>query len=322
MNIIILLLLGSASTQGQELRRWPAAPQKARIEYVSQILQIEDIIDKPSLFNRILAYFSTQEPPKILRPMGLDATVDYLAIADPTAGGVHLFNLAKAQYIFLTSGETLPERAALDVALAPEYIFVSYPENQSIIAYDYQGNLVAQHRFEGGIERPTGLAYKHPYLYAVDTKSHQAYRLNSTFKIVTRYGNHGSLESMLNYPTFICVTANDTVYISDTMNFRVQKYTQTGTWVNSIGEHGTVSGQFNRLKGLAVDQKNRIYAVDNSFDNIQIFNQQGRLLMYFGESGHAPGSMMMPTDIAISGDLIYVSDTLNKRIQIFRMLYD
>jgi hypothetical protein len=32
--------------------------------------------------------------------------------------------------------------------------------------------------------------------------------------------------------------------------------------------------------------------------------------------------MMMPTDIAIDGDLIYVSDTMNNRIQVFRKLYE
>ncbi len=302
--------------------QWPAPPQPARIQYVSQILAIEDITGTPTLFERIIAYFSTQEAPQIIKPMGIDANSTHLAIADPSAGGVHLFDLVKAKYIFLTHGTSVQEKANLDVALSPNYIFVSYPEIQSIAAYNYSGELVTLHRFKGNSSRPTGLSYKAPYLYAVDTKAHQAYRLSTEFQIITRYGNHGSKTSMLNFPTFIDISETDTVYISDTMNFRVQKYSMTGEWISSIGEHGTVAGQFNRVKGLAVDKGNRVYTIDNSFDNVQIFNPQGQLLMHFGGPGHLAGAMMMPTDIAIVNDLIYISDTLNKRIQIFRMLYD
>jgi len=59
--------------------------------------------------------------------------------------------------------------------------------------------------------------------------------------------------------------------------------------------------------------------VDALFDNVQIFDDQSRLLLNWGDAGSAPGQFWLPNGIAIGmDDRIYVADSYNHRIQVFR----
>ncbi|MGA8241461.1 MAG: 6-bladed beta-propeller, partial [Desulfobacterales bacterium] len=84
---------------------------------------------------------------------------------------------------------------------------------------------------------------------------------------------------------------------------------------------GDAPGTFARPKGVAADSDGNIYVVDALFDNIQVFDKRGHLLMAFGEHGRGYGDLWLPTGIYIdNNDLIYVSDSSNRRVQIFRYL--
>jgi DNA-binding beta-propeller fold protein YncE len=60
---------------------------------------------------------------------------------------------------------------------------------------------------------------------------------------------------------------------------------------------------------------------DSLTDNVQIFDNKGRLLLVLGGPGSGPGQFSVPAGICVdqSGKL-YVSDSLNRRVQIFRLL--
>jgi len=84
---------------------------------------------------------------------------------------------------------------------------------------------------------------------------------------------------------------------------------------------GHEPGTFSRPKGVAADSDGNIYVVDALFDNIQIFDESGRLLMAFGEHGNGYGALWLPTGIYIDkNDIIYVSDSSNSRVQVFKYL--
>ena len=59
--------------------------------------------------------------------------------------------------------------------------------------------------------------------------------------------------------------------------------------------------------------------VDSLYDNVQIFDRRGRLLLGFGQRGTGKGQFLMPSGIAMGpGGRIYVSDTYNRRVLVFR----
>jgi hypothetical protein len=57
------------------------------------------------------------------------------------------------------------------------------------------------------------------------------------------------------------------------------------------------------------------------FHAFQIFDAAGELLFMLGSQGHDAGEFWLPTDIFIAADdSIYVSDSHNQRVQIFRYI--
>ncbi|MEO5656528.1 MAG: hypothetical protein ABIO65_01425, partial [Nitrospiria bacterium] len=57
------------------------------------------------------------------------------------------------------------------------------------------------------------------------------------------------------------------------------------------------------------------------YDTVQIFNQAGELLMNFGSAGTTEGAFWLPTGVAVDRrDRIYVADTYNARVQVFRLI--
>jgi DNA-binding beta-propeller fold protein YncE len=104
------------------------------------------------------------------------------------------------------------------------------------------------------------------------------------------------------------------------MNFRMQILTAQGRSISAFGHLGDGSGDFNRPKGVAVDRDGHIYVVEGLHDVVQIFDQDGRFLLGFGEPGHGDGEFWLATGIAIANDRIYVSDSSNRRVQVFEYL--
>ena len=65
----------------------------------------------------------------------------------------------------------------------------------------------------------------------------------------------------------------------------------------------------------------QVYVVDSRFENIQIFTRQGELLLTIGGEGTGPGKFWLPVGIfADANDNIWVGDSHNHRVQVFRYL--
>jgi DNA-binding beta-propeller fold protein YncE len=74
--------------------------------------------------------------------------------------------------------------------------------------------------------------------------------------------------------------------------------------------------------GLAVDSYDNIYVTDRDNDRVQIFTNNGTFITSFGSEGEADGQFNRPEGIGVdpfSGTgLVYVADTGNSRIQVFK----
>ena len=70
-----------------------------------------------------------------------------------------------------------------------------------------------------------------------------------------------------------------------------------------------------------MDSDGNIYLVDAAFNNFQIFNDDGQLLLWVGNTGVSPGEFYLPSGLYVDkSDKIYISDTFNRRIQVFQYL--
>jgi sugar lactone lactonase YvrE len=82
-------------------------------------------------------------------------------------------------------------------------------------------------------------------------------------------------------------------------------------------EDGRLSLQY--ASDVAVDALGRVFITDSNNHRIQQFDPDGSFRAKRGGFGSAPGQFVLPMDLELSptGDLLYVADTFNHRVQVF-----
>jgi DNA-binding beta-propeller fold protein YncE len=113
-------------------------------------------------------------------------------------------------------------------------------------------------------------------------------------------------------PVGVAIGADGIVYVADSELGLVARLDRQG---NSIGPIG--KGHLTRPTGIAYDAKTRrIYVADTGDHQIKLFDTEGGLLDAWGERGEGPGEFNFPTYVSISGEKLYVADTMNARVQV------
>jgi DNA-binding beta-propeller fold protein YncE len=77
------------------------------------------------------------------------------------------------------------------------------------------------------------------------------------------------------------------------------------------------SAMLERPNGLAWDaREGLLYVADTQAHQIKVFDMTGRLVRTIGRRGEGPGEFNFPTFLALSGERLVVSDTMNARVQV------
>jgi YYY domain-containing protein len=149
----------------------------------------------------------------------------------------------------------------------------------------------------------------------------------------------GANPGQFNLPRGITRDTAGNFYVADTQNERIEKFDKDGKWLASIGSKGGDKSQFNPYSdtavgtgpgGLAVDAAGNIYVADTWNHRIQKFDKDGNFVTSWGGfinladttaagDPDAKTKFYGPRGVAIGPDgNIYVTDTGNKRVAIFK----
>ncbi len=102
------------------------------------------------------------------------------------------------------------------------------------------------------------------------------------------------------------------VYVADAELGFVARLDRNGKSIGTIGK-----GELKRPVGLAFDAKTRqLYVSDVRTHVIKVFNTEGNLLRTLGNRGEGEGEFNFPTYIALAKGELYVTDTMNARVQV------
>jgi sugar lactone lactonase YvrE len=113
-------------------------------------------------------------------------------------------------------------------------------------------------------------------------------------------------------PVGIAVGPEGQVFVADPELALVARLDRTGNTLEPIGK-----GQLQRPTGLAYEPKSKfLFVSDTQAHQIKVFDLDGKLQLILGEQGEGPGQFNYPTYIAVSQEKLYVSDTLNARVQV------
>jgi DNA-binding beta-propeller fold protein YncE len=300
---------------------WPEPPDRARVELVSVFARASDLGIERAVWRRLASLITGGGEVQMVRPAGVAASGARIAVADPGAGLVHVYDLSRHRSLALeTCGETtLGEPVA--VAFLGDRLYVSDAAAAWIHVFNLDGGCEGGWALDEG-SRPAGLAADtaRSRLYVADVAAHQVLGFDPQGHRVLRFGSRGFAAGEFNYPTWLAVAADGSLYVTDALNFRVQIFDPDGKLLGMFGGQGDESGDLARPKGIGVDRDGHIYLVDALFDAVQMFDREGRYLMVFGSQGREPGQFWLPSGLAIDGDRIYVADSYNQRVQVFRFL--
>ena len=114
------------------------------------------------------------------------------------------------------------------------------------------------------------------------------------------------------------LAAGKRVYVCDTENDRIAVFDRFGGFEGRLGE-GSLSGP----RGVCLGPSRSLFVADTGHNRVLVFDlDTGEVVQKIG--GPAPGSLggsfREPHGVGVHGDLLYVTDTGNHRIQRFRML--
>ena len=94
------------------------------------------------------------------------------------------------------------------------------------------------------------------------------------------------------------------------------------TYYTKWGSLGEADGQFHGPSGLSIDANDNIYVTDKNNNRVQIFSNDGQFIGKFGVAGAGDGQLNGPEGVGVDKDTgtVYVADTGNTRIQVFKPL--
>ncbi|CAF1328783.1 unnamed protein product [Adineta steineri] len=174
-----------------------------------------------------------------------------------------------------------------------------------------------------------GLAMdKHGFLYVSDYKKNEVRRWK-----LGEYNNEGILVAggnrlnQLNFPTFIFVDEDQSIYVSDCNNHRVMKWRKDANEGIIVAGGNGEGGNLNQLSssaGVIVDDLRQIYVAD--FDNHRVMRwcegkEEGEVVVGGNGEGDQSNQLSGPTGLSFDNEgNLYIADYWNNRIQKFEII--
>jgi DNA-binding beta-propeller fold protein YncE len=120
-------------------------------------------------------------------------------------------------------------------------------------------------------------------------------------------------------PSAVAVDADDNLYVTDSKRGMIDVFNPAGKFKKYIGNFKG-EGAFQLPTSIAIDRASgRIYLTDTPRHLVLILDRNGKELTRVGKrgGGTGPAEFLLPTELALHGQELFVLDKQNKRIQVF-----
>lgn len=353
LTLVLLPVVLSGAVAGQARSTAPKGGTD-RIVFLSMFESASDVEDSRTPCQRVRDYFDRSHKTQDLpgeKPALCDKVVDVIAgkagpsddepnsrlraakivtdsrrrivLTEPGTRSVHILDFASRKYTRIDGRGNdrmhFPYGVAVD---ADDNVYVTDQRRGTIAVFNAEGKFKrfigdfdGEHAFEQpncvAIDRATGRLYltdtSRQFLLIYDRKG------NKIASVGKRGGGTGPAEFRL--PTELALHAQE-VFVLDKRNRRIQVLDLEGRYKREIRTDALGS---EAPKGMAIDTQGRIYILLD-VGLIEVFSPTGERLFRFGHYGAGAGEFKESSGIYIdSADRLYVSDTGNRRVQIFQI---
>lgn len=255
-------------------------------------------------------------PQRLKRPVAVAVRDHDLYIVDADQELLYLYDTFTRRMSVLKELRGVVAGEVADIYVAGDrsyYLADSF--GHRVLHFDRSGRLVQTFQDALNLSRPVAISVDETTgdVYVADGFFDHVAVFNSAGKLWRALGDRGQEDG-----EFLNITAMtrgpDGVYVTARLGKRGQVLDQ---------EHGQFRYAFedNVLafpNSIAVDPIGRAYVSDFLDNSIKIF-EHGRLLATVGGTGVGPGRFKGIADLALESGFLYVADSLNGRIQVFRI---
>ena len=185
---------------------------------------------------------------------------------------------------------------------------------RKVLHFSEHGQLLMTFQDLANLSRPMDVTVNEQTgdVFVADGSFSHIVAFNSFGKATRAIGQRGTGPGRFRAITFL-TSADDGLYVLDRLELPVQVIDWQGNYRFSFG-----ASELLFPSAIAVDKGQRAFISDRSTNTILVY-QDGQLLMTFGGGGSAPGRFRLVTGMWINGNLLYVADSLNKRVQVLRI---
>ena len=252
----------------------------------------------------------------------------------------HWFRLTSLLLLVaLGACSTAPSRLHLGVGDDPQLSRLMWPPSPEIPRYQFAGQLFGEENFvrdesaDGALtrffrwlvgladsrpkslQRPQGVAVDADGRILVSDVSRAAVFVFDSIEGDLRILEYASGQRRFIAPIGIATDDDGSFWVADAELGFIAHLLPDGTTLQPIGV-----GEIARPTGIARDPvSGLLYVSDTHGHVIREYSRDGSALRSFGQRGHDTGSFNYPTHLAIRGGELYVTDTMNSRVQILRI---
>jgi DNA-binding beta-propeller fold protein YncE len=245
-----------------------------------------------------------------------------------------------------------------DIAIDEQgQVYVADTGNRRIQVFDQEGNYLDQwtQADEPFVEPLAVVVNSRGEILVLDSTTTWIYRFSPQGDYLGKFAGPGA---QLYHPRGMAIDGEDTVYVADTGGGRFILFDAQGNKSGEYGSMGAAPGQFLEPTDVAIDEWGDLYAVDMGNRRIQHMDIFGRYkqewaiplgnafngshidvaedgsffitapevhaVQRYGRDGNLLGQwgtdrLRIPVNLVRDGNRLYVTDTLNHRIQVFEI---
>ncbi|WML54730.1 6-bladed beta-propeller [Neobacillus sp. PS3-12] len=276
----------------------------------------------PKTFTNAL-YGDFNQPLK--KPMDVAKVDNYIYVTDANSKDVQVFDESgSAAFKFGKAGNKEGEFAfpyGID-GDSNGHIYVADMNNANISIFDSKGKFIKYFNDKDKVlKAPGGMRIFNEKLYVTDIKVNKVFVFDLNGKKLMEIGGPGDAAGKFIAPNAVTVDFNNNIYVSDSANNRVEIFDKNGKYIKLINgsKDGKGNPTFLNPRGVGVDSKGNLYVVNNLSHTVYAFDQNGKELYELGGMGTTNDKFYLPNGLFIDdSDQLYVTDTVNQRVSIFK----
>lgn len=218
----------------------------------------------------------------------------------------------------------------MGISIYEQQVFIADTGNARISVFNLQGKFVRHIPLES--EKPTDDPVAPVSLLLMDNKIIWSDRQNHQLcassidngKTLYCWGGKGEADGQFSYPYQLVSDKQGYIFAVDVLNARVQAFTAKGRHFMNTGRFGVNAhssdtyGTLFRPNGLALNDDNHLLVSDVYHGTISIY-KNGRPVGLLTDKNAGNLTFKSPTSLTLFKSRLYVTDTLNNSIEVFKL---